>query len=416
MNSSNSTQAIPPFWTRLRSFARFPFRGDALITLICLSAAQWLTSFPVLGLVVWVLLMLMAYKYAFSVLRETANGHRDPEAVLLEAPDSVVFKFIGMNLVLLVIVMMFTAFLGPTGLALGLIFASFVQPAATMSLAMDEDLGNALNPATWLAIISRIGLPYGLLWLLLIVFQMSAWEAEAWLDHLLPGFLAIVIAHAAFLWGLFATYHLMGYLLYQFHEALGFEPNRYAIEAAIPRNRESELVARAQAQVREGQPAAALALLREEMRERALSLEAHELLRRLLRTENDPTALQEHARSYLHLLMQETQERKALALARESLDADPAFAPLDPQDGLRLADIAERMSQHKLATDVLIGTARSHPRDPAGTTAALRAARLLRERYDRADLAKQLLEFAHAHCKSEERRGLIAAELGSGTA
>lgn len=411
-NPSDHNAPITPFWERLRAITTYPFRGDALFTLLILSGSQLLTGIPVLGFFIWLFLLLAAYKYAFSVLRETANGHMESQIGVLEAPDSVVFKFAGLNILMVLMLVPVFALFGPVAglLALGLI--TLAQPAAIMSLAMDESLPNALNPSTWFSIIGRIGLPYGLLWLLLLVFQISAGNAEAWLDRFMPGVLATVLAQAAFLWGLFGTFHLMGYLLYQYHEELGFEPNRHTQAADVPRNRENELVAAASARVRDGDSEGALALLREEMRERALSLPAHDLYRRLLRTQGNKAELLSHGRSFLHLLMAEKQDRKAIGLARECLDADPAFAPLDAQDGLRLADRAEQMSQHKLAVDVLIGTARSHPREPAGTEAALRAAQLLRERYDRANDARQLLEFAHANCKNEDRRGQLAAAMG----
>ncbi|MBE5314768.1 MAG: hypothetical protein H4O13_05120 [Xanthomonadales bacterium] len=409
---SPRSSSIPPFWLNLRSISTYPFRGDALFTLLLLSAAELLTGLPVLGFFINLFLLLWAYKYAFSVLRDTAHGRMESQVGVLESPDSVVFKFVALNILMLLMLLPLAYAFGAVGAGLGLIVITFAQPAATMALAMDESLANALNPSTWFALIGRIGLPYGLLWLLLLVFQASAANAADWLDAWLPGIVATVLAQALFLWGLFGTFHLMGYLIYQYHERLGFEPDGHVHAAEVPRNRESELVAAASARVREGDSAGALAVLREEMRERALSLEAHELYRRLLRAEGDAAELARHARQYLYLLMVEKQDRKALALARECLDADSAFAPMEGADGLRLAERAEQLSQHKLAADILIGTARSHAREAVGTEAALRAARALRERYGRDDLAQQLLTFVHGQTKNEERRAQLAAALG----
>jgi hypothetical protein len=410
---SPRSASIPPLWQNLRSISTYPFRGDALFTLLLLSAAELLTGITVLGFFINLFLLLWAYKYAFSVLRDTAHGHMESQVGVLESPDSVVFKFIALNILMLLMLLPVAYAFGVPGALIGLLLIAFAQPAATMSLAMDESLSNALNPSTWFALIGRIGLPYGLLWLLMLVFQISAANAADWLGAWLPGFVATVLAQAIFLWGLFGTFHLMGYLIYQYHERLGFEPNRHTRAAEVPRHRESELVAAASARVREGDSAGALVLLREEMAERALSLDAHELFRRLLRSgAGDKDELQRHGRQYLHLLMVEKQDRKALALARECLDADSAFAPLEGDDGLRLAERAEQLSQHKLAADILIGTARSHARDAVGTEAALRAARALRERYDRDDLARQLLAFVQGQTKNEERRAQLAAAMG----
>ena len=64
-------------------------------------------------------------------------------------------------------------------------------------------------------------------------------------------------------------------------------------------------------------------------------------------------AVQEHARQFLHQLMMEKQDRKAIALLREGLDADPAFVPLLPEHGARLAEQARMGGQAQLAVDAL---------------------------------------------------------------
>lgn len=399
---------IDPFWQRLRGISSYPFRGEALGVLAVLSVAHLLTLLPlVLGLLCWVLLTVAAYKYAFTVLRDTANGHLDPRSGILDAADGVVWKFLLLNIALIVVIVVLGVLLGPLVMLLLLIGYAFIQPAATMSLAMDESLGAALNPATWVAIIGRVGWPYLLLFVLLVVFQISAWRAEAMLANYLPGIAAMVLARAAFLWGLFGTFHLMGYLLFQYHEALGFEPSRLSHEADLPRNRDSALVDTASGLVQDGDTDAALALLREEISTRAVSLEAHELYRRLLRQAGNTDALVQHARTYLHLLLMEKQERRAMGLLRESLDTDPGFSPLQAEDGVMLADKALAQGQAQLAMDILAGVLATHPRGPAAAQAALRRARLLVDRYGRDEEARAVLEATRALC----RDATLQAEL-----
>lgn len=403
--------AIPPFWTRLRQISLFPLRGEALLTLVVLSLASVLTDFPILGFFVWLFLLAMAYKYAFSVLRDTAHGHLEAQAGMLDAPDSVLIKFLVLNFTLALAVFGLSQWLGVPGFLLGLLFASLVQPAATMSLAMENSLAAALNPATWIALMQRIGASYFLVCVLLLVFQISVQRAEALLLPLLPWVLAGIVAQAVFLWGLFATFHLMGYLLYQSHEALGFEPNRHEAEAEIPRSPDQRLLAAAGARLQEGDAAGARALIEEVIGERAVGLDVHELYRRLLKAGDAREPLLRHGRQYLHLLIQEKQDRRALGLARECLDADPGFATLDAADGLRLAERAATLGQHKLTLDLLVGVARSHVREAEGVEAALRAAELLRTRHDRPDEAEALLRQVHSDCRSAAGRERIEAAL-----
>lgn len=413
MSHTEHAESIEPFWQRLRPIAGYPFRGDALITLALLSVGQLLVLLPFLGWLIGLLLLATAYKYAFTALRDTANGHLDPRHGVLEAPDAVVVKFLVLNISLMAAVVVAALTLGPgTALVLILLF-SFIQPAAIMALAMDESLSGALNPATWFGIIGRIGWPYLVLFLLLLVFQISATNAQGWLAAFLPSVVAIVLAQAAFLWGLFGTFHLMGYLLYQYHEELGFEPSRHAHAAELPRNRDSALVTTATGLVQDGQPDAALALLREEIASRAVPLDAHELYRRLLRQAGASEEMNRHGRTFLHLLMLEKQDRRALGLVRECLDADPGFAPLQPEDGLVLAERARLLGQTQLALDILQGVRRTHPRDRAAAQAALKAAALLVDRLGRDQDARTLLTEARGTCRDETLGAEIDAALAA---
>ncbi|MDZ4327166.1 MAG: hypothetical protein U1A73_19405, partial [Pseudomonas sp.] len=80
MNKSNHlpTRSIPPFWSVPGRFPAYPFRGESLTMLIGLSLAQVLTLAPFIGWIIGLLLLGAAYKYAFTILRETAHGRLDP--------------------------------------------------------------------------------------------------------------------------------------------------------------------------------------------------------------------------------------------------------------------------------------------------------------------------------------------------
>jgi tetratricopeptide (TPR) repeat protein len=117
--------------------------------------------------------------------------------------------------------------------------------------------------------------------------------------------------------------------------------------------------------VRDGNNAAAMQRLDEEIRTRAVTPEVHELYRRLLRSSADAAAIEKHAALYLNLLMLEKQERKALGLLRESLTANPDFVPLQVEHGDQLAQRARTLGQAQLALDQWQALLRRHPKDGA---------------------------------------------------
>ncbi|HRQ64099.1 MAG TPA: hypothetical protein PKZ76_04410 [Xanthomonadaceae bacterium] len=373
----NTRTAIRPFWQRLRAIALYPFQGAALVTIVVLVGVMALLGWlPVMGFILVIVCWLAAYKYAFEILQETAHGKLEPPERVLQIEGSVVFQYIALQIVLLIgplIVMVKAPLLG----LILLIGAVLVQPVATMVLAMSESLGQALSPGRWLAVIARIGWPYLAVVGLLFVIQVSASNAGALLAQVLPLFVAGPLVNVFSLWGLFATFHLMGYLIYQYHEQLGFDPAAVAGAPAPLRNRDQDLLDQAGAQIQAGDPAQAMALLREEMRERAVSPEVHELYRRLLRQAGDHAALVEHGRLFLHLLLMEKRERRALGLARECLDLDADFTTPEPEDGARLAERAALAGQSALAVDLLRAAIRKHPRNPQMPAWSLRAADLM---------------------------------------
>lgn len=338
--SANLRAAAPiqPFWERLGSFITYPLRGDALVVLLVLSLGQVLGLIPVFGWIIGLVLLATAYKYAFTILRETAHGRLDPPGGVMEAPDAVIIKFLALYILLILAVVAIAILAGPVAAIVAAVVFTLAIPAATMALAMDESLVNALNPGTWLAIIGRLGGAYFLLVALLFVFQLSAANATGLAGHFLPPLLSDIVFSAIFFWGLFGTFHLMGYLLYQYHERFGFEPEAHEHAAHRPESRDEVLLADSEALIRDGHVEQAAALLGEEIQRRAVPLEVHERYRRLLRQQVAPDRLQQHGAVFLNVLMLEGEHRRALALARECLDLDPRFAPLLPEQGLELAE------------------------------------------------------------------------------
>lgn len=405
-----STQPIVPFWNRLPAIARYPLRGGALITLITLSALMLLVGWvPFVSGLLWI----AAFKYAFEVLQASANGRLQAPDVVLGADNSVVWRYI---------LLQFLTFAVPIGVgiavepALGIaLFIAFVlvQPAAIMGLAMTGSLTRALSPDLWFAVIGRVGWAYLALFGLLLVIQFSGANASALLDKVMPSMLADALATVFSLWSLFATFHLMGYLIYQYHRELDFEPSANQQAAARPFNRDQELLDTVSAKVQSGDLGSALQLLRSEIRSRAVGVEGQELYRRLLQQAGDSRELIEHGRSFLHLLMMEKQDKRALSLALECIELDPAFTALELEQNAGLARRASFAGQSRLAINLLLAAIR-HPQSHADKPAwALQAADLMTRQSGREAEARALLQQVRAKCDDEALLGKIDTQLAA---
>ncbi|MEA0734959.1 hypothetical protein QYY77_02475 [Xanthomonas campestris pv. campestris] len=406
-----AAQAAPaPFWTRIPAIATYPLRGSALYALIALTLCSALLVLPgILKLVVLGVLGMATYTYAFDILRHSANGEHDAPRLGYNSFDSAVLRLILLAFALGIVIVAAGVIAGKPGLTVAYLAVQLLLPGMMIALAIDGSLRRALNPAVSIDMALRIGWPYLAAYGLLYVIQGSGTAAIFVALKYLPPVVRELTIVVASIWSLFASFHLMGYLVYQYHEELGYEPSGgVALQSEDPDQR---LLDEAEQFVRDGHSDEAFQALRGAVRSRAVSLAVHELYQRLLRQHHRNDELRDHTRQYINRLLQEKQERRALALQREALDTDPAFAPLLPEQATLLAERAKMAGQYQLATDGLLAAIGAWPRERMLPAWSLDAGLLLAERFGRDDDARMVLQNALDHCDDEAQRAKLAAAL-----
>jgi hypothetical protein len=389
-----SNPPITPFWMRLREISLYPFQGAAFATLAVLTLARLVNYVPfgwLLNLLVWFAL----YKYAVAVLRATADGHMEAPEVSVD-DESAGRLQIALQIVFVLMGAIGFAALGPVlGMVLAVVLG-LAMPGATMSLAMEGDFWNALNPLTWVSIVSRIGWPYVAAALLCLVIIGSQMNAQALVDFL-PPVVDVLVFYFIAQYAVLVAFHLMGYLIYQHHEELGHEVAAFVERRSANADPDQNLLDQAEHLVREGQPEEAEKLLGGQIRRLGGSAALHGQYRRLLKLRGDSEALTEHGRNYINVLMAQEQEKRALELARDCLADDPSFTLAMPAQVSLLAKRAADMGQAKLALDLLKGFHERHKRDPDVAANALMAARLMVDRFGQDKEARALLQETAAH-------------------
>jgi hypothetical protein len=384
-------QAIVPFWQRLREITLYPTQTSALITICVLALARLVGLLP--GLVGWFLDLLVTvalYRFAFEVLRATANGRMEPPEGMTEVDSSVGWMGIWLQVIFIVVGALLIIFLGWIGLALCVVMM-FGYPGAVMSLAIDQNLGHALNPSTWFQVMTRLGWPYFVAFGLILVIFISAGNAQAWLSSLLPLLFGLPIFHFISGYALIATFHLMGYLIWQYHEELGYEP-----EAQVRLERKSEdpdqfILDEVAQMVRDGETDMATDALRAHLRERGGTEQVHTQYRKLLRLKGDVAELLRHGKEYLPMLLAQDKEKAAVELYRELSELEPTFLPTDAEGNVRLAKRAHALGHAQVALRLINGFHKRHPRSADIPAMYLLAARLMSERLGKDAEAKALL-------------------------
>jgi len=414
MSASLTTAApITPFWNRLREISLYPLHGSALSTIIVLALCRLSVYLP-FGLILATGVTIAMYKFAFECLRNTANGYMEPPEIGVGVERSTAVKQLWLIAIFVIGAAVAVVLLGPV---LGVIVAlllGFALPGATMTLAMEESLGGALNPAKWLGIFARIGWPYLAVVGLCLVIMLSEAYAAVFAAMILPTAVAIVAVNIISNYALVVTFHLMGYLIYQYHDELGHAPSAPQLTrlAAKP-DPDQELLDEAATLVRDGKPDQATALLRGRLRAQGGTAAVHTQYRKLLRLGDDKAELLRHGREYLNILVAQEKDRPALDMLRECCALDPAFAPGDAEQITYLAHKAAQTGQPQVALRLLSGFHKRFPKSKDIPRNYLLVAGLLHERMNQDEQALTLLRYLKAtypqHELSEEIDRKLAA-------
>jgi hypothetical protein len=274
-----------------------------------------------------------------------------------------------------------------------------VLPASIMSLARSGGLLGSLNPLLLARLIRAIGWPYlGLCGLLMAL--ASACIALT---------LALLVLPARSLWhypavcfaSMYLTlvmYHLMGYVLYQYHSPLGLHPLRPPPATFGERAREwlrdpGALDAHLRQLAADGQVNDAVALLAGLIGREPENLALHERYNRALRLAADNGAWQRHSSEYLGLLLREGQGAKALALYDQFRRALPQFQPNEAATQVDLARAARAHGDSELASSLLMEFDQRFPGSLTQPDAYYLAAQLLHEDFGETAEARRLLDY-----------------------
>ncbi len=389
---------IVPFWNRLREISLYPLHADALLTISVLAVCHLVGYLPgLIGLIADLVVWVAVYKYAFECLRASADGRLTPPEGSVNVDDQTGWNQIWLQVVFIAMGIAGFLLLGPKGGIAVLLLLGLCWPAAVMSLAMDENLLHALNPATWFAVLTRLGWPYVAVVLLYFVFFASQLQAQSLALTILPGFLATILVSLISHYVIVATFHLMGYLIYQYHEEIGYEPSR----APLPlRNAATDpdqaILDEAAGFVREGDTDAARECLAQHLRSRGGSEALHAQYRKLLAIGERREEQLRHGREWITLLLAQDKDRRAVEVARECIGLDPAFQPASPDENGRLAQKAVEMGTTQVALKLLSGFHKRHPKHRDIPQNYLLAAKLLAERMGKDTEARALLQHLSA--------------------
>jgi len=379
---------VVPFWNRLPKFFVYPFHLQPLVLVFVLGIASALLSrLPILGFLVKVAVWGILLKYSFAALKNTANGNFTPPKIdskTISEDFGIVFKQLG------IFVITFIAFykiVQTAGVIMGLAFLCFAVlsiPAMIIVLVGTDSLIRAINPIIFVQIAWRIGWSY----LLMYLFLMLLGGAPAVIGQYVTGYLPAGIHHFIFKLAeniyTIISYHLMGYVIYQYHEEIGYEVDLDEAESTSQdissgQDAAERILNRVDMLIREGSIDDAIVLIKSETKGSILNLDLAERYYNLLKIRGQTPDMLRHGKVYLDLLAKKNQKGKLCEVFSECVSKDAQFTP-NPSTLMRIASCFNEAGNPKKALDTYNRFVKANPKSPLTPKAYFLASNILNEK------------------------------------
>ena len=266
-------------------------------------------------------------------------------------------------------------------------------------LVATDSVVHALNPLLFVRMAFRIGWGYLLMYLFLVLLLAAPGLAGHYIIRFIPsGLQSCLIAFAEAFYTL-VSYHLMGYVLLQYHAEIGYEIDYEdfvdpTAQQALPpaENEESRLLREIEVLVKDGNLPAAVSAIQNATQTRdiqglPLSGRYFNLLKMLKRG----TEMAAYAPQHLKHLVAGNQRAKALEVYLSCLEHDRNFAP-EAATLLKLAGMFSEADKGKEAVTAYSRFTKSYPTHPSAPVAYYRAAQVFHDRLMDPAKSKQILQ------------------------
>lgn len=410
MQQHETTTAPRPFWHRLNTFFTFPLQRKPLMysVLLALSSMLFKAIFflpdALAILIVEIGILLATSRYAFKVTALGSRGIYRAEDYPTELdPD---WKNLPWKLFAILIAQSFAVGwlqrISPTLGTLALLAMCFLLPATQIVLVQTCSFTETLNPANAWNAVRAIGWPYLLLCLFLFLLSQSTGIALGLLLPIFKGWIVLPILNWVLIYFSWVMASLLGYAMYQNHEAFGIDllpgagvgdDDGAPVDRRTPSQIQQDAIDAQVAQlVTAGDVAGALGLAYEEQRTRGDELPAQRRYHRVLALAEGKTAtLLDHAQRYIPMLLRSGQSSEALKVFQTCRSKDAQFALQDATATLNLAKAAWNAGDASLALALLQGFDRRFKNHDTVPAAYELVARVLLQGMNRTDMALRVL-------------------------
>jgi tetratricopeptide (TPR) repeat protein len=387
---------ITPFWNKIPAFFLYGLKPIPLLLAVFLGVLLYLISN------VWIVLILYAVtvKYSMAALQYTMEGELSPPPL----SKRVIFQGYGLPIALFVILVVYAlgamavaASVSPWLALLILLLGMFLFPAMIMCLCITESFTFSINPINWMALVKSIGWPYLALYGLYLAFG----GAQATVEHFIPENASD--AAQITVWLVINTYftiisfHMMGYVILQYHRELHLQPSATQQEYEIHSTPLLEKF------MQEGKTDAAIEELICLVNDNPDEIDLRKKLHNYAMINHADSVVAKYAPSYMRSLTQAKRYTEAAQLFIDCLNANYTCHPERPESYHPIFEILKQRGQFNEAIALTKGFHKRFPENDLTPALYFGLAKLFCEDMHRDDLAIKLLHFLVSRFKGHHK-------------
>ena len=406
---------IDPFWNKLASFFLYPLHViPLLIVLIITGINTWVID-TTAGFLVQLLLFILFVKYCYVVLADVAGGYLKPKPLsvsMLTGNLELPFKMLFVIFSYAVVNTAINSFIGDTALTISIFISTCLFPASIMLLATRNSFLAAISPLSIIRLMRVIGFSYLLLFVFLSLLVVGLWASYQVLLPVLTLDLYLPIMLILGMYFVLVMFNMMGYVLYQYHEALGYkeyievvEPDE-AIEKQISNENKVDIL------LQEGKAKEAVELLATEIQQQPGNLKLWERQHRILIATKNKSGLQKHSANYIVRLLLDGKPSEAIRVYQECYKLIPGFKIEGAKNRHNFARLLIKSGHSRAALALLNDLHKDYPTYEKIPEAYLLVARIMFEYFNHEDKARRILEYVLKqypnHPSNDETRSYLA--------
>lgn len=405
VNSLGIANTIRPFWQLLPVFFKYPLKSEALIYLISISLLSLLSFLGgIAAIVIAIITFYSIFLYSFKCLNHTARGNLDSPGGNVNYSvinRDLVYKQFFILVLPFIMVILGSIYIDPL-VGIGIAFFLVLGlPASTMLLAINGSMLDAIHPGKIFYTMTLIGKPYlGLYLILIIMVSNSAFVENIAYEYISPFVVKPVLV---FIQGYFtiAMYSVLGYIIYQYHEKLGFDEVKESDETRNPVAvglSTDPFFNEVTILIKEGMQDEAIKRLRQKISD-TNKLEYFKKLHQLLLLTGRVKEFMEYEEKYIKKITQDKSRSKdkrsqeILAIYRACIEAKPGYYYPEQNVTYKVGKFAY---EHFYYDDVLLIFNHFHqnfPQSPNIPNAYLLVAKVMTEHKQKDQEARQILNF-----------------------